>query len=56
VRRFLLKAVRDVEAGKAPPGAIYNDENPDLSGIRCDIAHLPANVSWRTLFTDKSND
>jgi phthalate 4,5-dioxygenase len=55
VRRFLLKAVRDVEAGKAPPGAIYNDENPDLSGIRCDIAHLPANVSWRTLFDNKSN-
>jgi hypothetical protein len=55
VRRFLLKAVRDVEAGKAPPGAIYDDDNTDLSGIRCDVAHLPVNVSWRTLFADKSD-
>ena len=50
VRRFLLKAVLDVEAGKAPPGAIYDAAKADLSGIRCDVAHLPAGTSWRTLF------
>jgi len=55
VRRFLLKALTDVEAGKAPPGVIYDTAKADFSGIRCDVAHLPANVSWRTLFEEKAN-
>src|ERR1043166_6110409 len=42
VRRFLLKALQDVEAGKAPPGVIYDAAKADFSGIRCDVAHLPA--------------
>jgi hypothetical protein len=55
VRRFLLKALQDVEAGKAPPGVIYDAAKADFSGIRCDVAHLPAGTSWRTLFDEKSN-
>jgi hypothetical protein len=50
IRRFLLKAVRDVQAGKAPPGLIYDPAQADLSRIRCDVAYLPDGVSWRTLF------
>ena len=50
VRRFLLKAVRDVQAGKPPPGLVYDPAQADFSRIRCDVAYLPADVSWRTLF------
>jgi phthalate 4,5-dioxygenase len=50
VRRFLLKAVKDVEGGKAPPGVVYDAAKADFSAIRCDVAHLPLTTSWRTLF------
>jgi hypothetical protein len=50
VRRFLLKAVRDVQAGKQPPGLVYESGKADFSRIRCDVAYLPSSVSWRTLF------
>lgn len=53
VRRFLLKALKDVESGEAPPGVIYDAAKADFSGIRCDVAHLPSNTSWRTLFEGK---
>jgi hypothetical protein len=52
VRRFLLKAVKDVAAGKPPPGVVYDPSQADFSRIRCDVAHLPASVSWRTLFEE----
>ena len=50
VRRFLLKALRDFQAGKTPPGLVYDASQADFSRIRCDVAYLSANVSWRTLF------
>ncbi|HTM09689.1 MAG TPA: Rieske 2Fe-2S domain-containing protein [Verrucomicrobiae bacterium] len=53
VRRFLLKALREVASGEAPPGVIYDPAKADFSGVRCDIAHLPAGISWRTLFEGK---
>jgi len=53
VRRFLLKAVRDLQAGKQPPGLVFDAAQADFARIRCDIAYLPANVSWRTFFDDK---
>jgi hypothetical protein len=49
VRRFLLKAVRDLQAGKAPPGLIYDVAKADFARIRCDVGYLPAGVSWRTI-------
>src|SRR6266536_2351439 len=54
VRRFLLKALRDLEAGKPPPGLVYDADQADVSHIRCDVAYLSSNVSWRTLFEDTS--
>jgi hypothetical protein len=50
VRRFLLTAVRDLQAGKPPPGLVYDPVRADFARIRCDVAYLPAAVSWRTLF------
>jgi hypothetical protein len=52
VRRFLLKALKDLEAGEPPPGLVYDSTKADFSRIRCDVAYLSANVSWRTLFED----
>ena len=52
VRRFLLKAVRDLQAGKPPPGLVYDCARADFSRIRCDVAYVPSNISWRTLFED----
>ena len=54
VRRFLLKAVRDLQAGKQPPGLVYDSGKADFSRIRCDVAYLPSGVSWRTLFEKNS--
>src|SRR4030095_1877260 len=48
VRRFLLKALRDLEAGKPPPGLVYDSGKADFSRIRRDVAYLSSNVSWRT--------
>ena len=56
VRRFLLKALRDLETGKPPPGLVYDSGKADFSRIRCDVAYLSSNVSWRTLFEDKSGE
>ena len=53
VRRFLLKALTDLQAGKQPPGLVYESAKVDFSPIRCDVAYLPSNVSWRTLFEEK---
>jgi phthalate 4,5-dioxygenase oxygenase subunit len=52
VRRFLLRAVNDLQAGKQPPGLIYDAEQNDFAQLRCEAASLPANVSWRTLYED----
>ena len=52
VRRFLLKALKELQAGNQPPGLVYDPSQADFSHIRCDVAHLPSNVSWRTLFED----
>jgi hypothetical protein len=50
VRRFFLKAVKDLQAGKPPPGPVYDPARPDGGRIRCDVAYLLAAFSWRTLF------
>ena len=50
VRRLLFKAVKDLQAGQKPPGLVYDPSRADFSHIRCDVAHLPSSVSWRTLF------
>jgi hypothetical protein len=55
VRRFLLKALRDLQAGKPPPGLVYDSAQADFSRIRCDVAYLSADISWRTLFKEKSD-
>ena len=55
VRRFLLKALRDLQAGKPPPGLVYDPAQADFSRVRCDVAYLSADVSWRTLFEEKSD-
>ena len=52
VRRFLLRAVKDVQAGKEAPGVIYDPKQNNYSQLRCEAAHLPANVSWRSLYAD----
>ena len=52
VRRFLLKALRDFQAGGQPLGLAYDADQADVSHIRCDVAYLSSNVSWRTLFED----
>jgi phthalate 4,5-dioxygenase oxygenase subunit len=54
VRRFLLKALKDLQAGREPPGLVYDPSHADFSHIRCDVVHLPSNVSWRTLFREES--
>ena len=56
VRRFLLKALNDLEAGKPLPGLVYDSSKADFSRIRCNVAYLSSNVSWRTLFEDKSGE
>jgi len=53
VRRFLLKAVKDLQAGKQPAGLVYDAAQADFARIRCDVAYLLPNVSWRTFFDDK---
>jgi phenylpropionate dioxygenase-like ring-hydroxylating dioxygenase large terminal subunit len=53
VRRFLLKAVKDLQAGKQPAGLVYDAAQADFARIRCDVAYLSPNVSWRTFFDDK---
>jgi len=53
VRRFLLKAVRDVQAGKPPPGLVYDPAQADFARIRCDVAYLPDSVSWRKVFEER---
>ncbi len=50
MRRFLLRAVKDVQAGKSPPGLIFERERNNLAHLRCEAAHLPAGVSWRSLY------
>jgi hypothetical protein len=46
----LLKAVIDLQTGKAPPGLVYDPSRADFARIRCDVAYLSDGVSWRTLF------
>ena len=55
VRRFLIKAVKDLQAGKPLPGLVYDPAQADFAHIRCDVAYLPAGISWRTLFEEKSD-
>jgi hypothetical protein len=50
VRRFLFKALRDFQAGRQPPGLVYDSTQADFSRIRCDVAYVSSDVSWRTLF------
>ena len=50
VRRFLLRAVKDFQAGKEPPGVIFDAAQNNFAHLRCEAAHLPANVSWRSLY------
>jgi len=52
VRRFLLRAVMDHEAGKEPPGLIYDEAQNDFSHLRCEIFQPPSDVSWKTLLKD----
>lgn len=50
VRRFILRAVKDVQAGKPGPGAIFPGTPNEMSHLRCEAAQLPADVSWRSLY------
>ncbi len=50
VRRCLLRAVKDFQAGKEPPGLIFDPEQNNFAHLRCEAAHLPANISWRSLY------
>jgi len=53
VRRFLLRAVKDFQAGRVPPGLIFDPEQNNLAHLRCEAAHLPAGISWRSLYEDR---
>jgi phenylpropionate dioxygenase-like ring-hydroxylating dioxygenase large terminal subunit len=50
IRQLLLKVVRDVQAGKDPPGIAFRPEDNNLS---LDLVHatVPAGVSWRDVAT-----
>ena len=50
VRRFLLRAVKDFQAGKEPPGVIFDAAQNNLAHLRCEAAYLPAKVTWRSLY------
>ncbi len=50
VRRFLLRAVKDFQAGNEPPGLIFDQVQNNFAHLRCEAAHLPAKVSWRSLY------
>jgi hypothetical protein len=50
VRKFLLKALRDFQTCKPPPGLVYDSSQADFSRIRCDVAYLSSKLSWRALF------
>jgi phenylpropionate dioxygenase-like ring-hydroxylating dioxygenase large terminal subunit len=50
VRRFLLKAVRDLQDGKAPPGLVFDPAQADFAQVRCDVAYLPDGAPWRKVF------
>src|SRR5581483_6817489 len=50
VRRFLLKAVKDVQARKAPPGVVYDPAKAEFDRVRCEVAYLPERASWSELF------
>ncbi|MSP40152.1 MAG: aromatic ring-hydroxylating dioxygenase subunit alpha [Deltaproteobacteria bacterium] len=52
VRRCLLRAVKDFQAGKRPPGLIFDPEQNNFAHLRCEAAQLPTNVSWRSLYED----
>jgi len=41
-----------LQAGRQPPGLVYDSSQADFSRIRCDVAYLSSDVSWRTLFED----
>jgi phenylpropionate dioxygenase-like ring-hydroxylating dioxygenase large terminal subunit len=50
VRRFLLRAVKDFQAGKEPPGVIFDPAQNHFGHLRCEAAQLPRDVSWRSLY------
>ena len=50
VRRFLLRAVKAVQAGEPAPGAIFEAAQNEMSHLRCEAATLPAGISWRSLY------
>lgn len=50
VRRFIQRAVKELQAGRPAPGAIFAADRNDMSHLRCEAATLPAQVSWRSLY------
>src|SRR6266478_7571574 len=51
VRKFLLEAVRAFQAGEDPPGLAYETTENFFPHLRSEIALLPPDVSWKTLFS-----
>jgi phenylpropionate dioxygenase-like ring-hydroxylating dioxygenase large terminal subunit len=56
VRRCLLRAVRDFQAGNEPPGLIYDARDNNFAHVRCEAAQLPAGISWRSLYDNVASE
>jgi hypothetical protein len=46
VRRFLIRAVRDVQAGSAAPGLINNFDKNELAEINSYERTVPLDAAW----------
>lgn len=55
LRRFLQRAIKEVQAGKDAPGTIFDSQPRDYVHLRREAADLPADVSWRTLYSNAAN-
>jgi hypothetical protein len=53
-RRFLLKAIREVQEGGDAPGVVRDDAANDYGHLRAVHQVAPASVDWRTLWKERS--
>ena len=54
VRKYLIKAVRDLEQGIDPPGLVWEESKNNFSGVDCIDATIPEDISWKQLFDGKN--
>ena len=51
LRRYLIKAVRDMERGDDPPGLAFTTDQNDFAETMCTWTTVPEGESWRELET-----